>query len=205
MRRQGKLIGLTGGIASGKSTAAAFFKKNGAVIIDADRIAHQSYEPGTNAWHKIVETFGAGFLAADQTVDRKKLGKLVFANPDKLRALTDIVWPETGTLIRNLIASNKQRDPLRPVILEAAVLTEAGWESMMDEVWLVTSSDSTVKSRLMKRNSLSEEEARDRIRSQMPPAQRELFAHRCIKNDSNLASLERQLQDLLPELWKNPK
>ncbi|XP_034657602.1 bifunctional coenzyme A synthase [Drosophila subobscura] len=163
------IIGLSGGIASGKSKMAERLSKMGAHVIDCDKVAHDVYEPGQVCYELIVQHFGKGILSADGRIDRTKLGPLVFGNPQELQALNGIVWPQ---LIEEV---NRRLDALRAgtvvpkvVVLEAAVLLRAGWESNCHEVWsMIVPPEEAVK-RVMERNSLSEEEARKRLSSQVP-------------------------------------
>lgn len=129
------IIGLIGGIASGKSIISQHFEKLGAFVINCDKLAHQIYEPGTPCHSKLVEHFGNEFLSDDNTINRKKLGAIVFADKSKLNELNKIVWPslmdEVQRKIEN-IRTNKMHDV---VVIEAAVLLQAGWQSEMHEVW----------------------------------------------------------------------
>ena len=119
------VIGLTGGIASGKSTAASFLRERGAHVIDADRLGHRAYEPDTEAFRAVVDAFGEDIVAADGQVDRRALGGKVFGKPQVLKQLTDIVWPEIRRLAEIEIEATLEEDPARLVVLEAAVLLEA--------------------------------------------------------------------------------
>lgn len=167
------IIGLTGGIASGKSKMAERLGEMGAHVIDCDKVAHDVYEPGQSCYKKIVEHFGNEILASDGRIDRTKLGPIVFRNPQELQILNSIVWPEL------MIEVNKRLDKLRGsgvqvpkiVVLEAAVLLKAGWESNCHEVWsMIVPPEEAVK-RIMERNSLSETEARNRVASAVPNAE----------------------------------
>ena len=130
-------IGLTGGIASGKSTVVELLQELGAATIDADRLGHQTYEPGTDTFAAVVAAFGGEIVAADGSIDRRALGGKVFGQPDQLKRLTDIVWPG----IRSLAAAELQRleaQGEQVAVLEAAVLIEAEWQDLVDEVWVVS-------------------------------------------------------------------
>ena len=130
------VIGLTGGIASGKSTAARYLQGKGAHLIDADVLGHQAYEPGMPANLAIVRAFGEEVRADDGTIDRRALGPKVFGDPAALKRLTDIVWPEIQRMAQAQIAQIKVDSPDAIVVLEAAVLLEAGWESAVDQIWV---------------------------------------------------------------------
>src|SRR5260370_24069138 len=127
-------MGLTGGIGSGKSTAATILAEFGAPIIDADKVAHTTYAPGGAAYAAVVAAFGAEIVAADRTIDRKKLGAIVFGNPDKLNKLTSIVWPATFQGIRKNLDDLRASGTKTPIIVEAAILIEANWQSLFDEI-----------------------------------------------------------------------
>ena len=130
-------IGLTGGIASGKSTAARYLGELGAQVIDADRLGHRAYEPDTAAFRQVVDVFGDAVVAADGTINRRALGSKVFGQPSQLKKLTDIVWPEIRRLADLEIEAERARRPDGVVVLEAAVMIEAGWQRSLDEVWVV--------------------------------------------------------------------
>ena len=123
------VIGLTGGIASGKSTAARYLESLGAYVIDADRLGHRAYDPGTAAFEQVAETFGRDVVGGDGNIDRKALGARVFGNPDALKQLTDIVWPEIRRMAEAEIKDIGEGDAGAIVVLEAAVLLEANWET----------------------------------------------------------------------------
>src|SRR5437868_10379523 len=129
-------VGLTGGIASGKSEVGRMLVAKGAHLIDADRVAWSVYDPGTEGYARVVEAFGPELIAEDGRIDRRKLGAVVFGDPAKLKQLTDIVWPLTGQALADLIQAEREsgRDIL---IVEAALLPEAGWKRLVDVVWLI--------------------------------------------------------------------
>lgn len=159
-------IGLTGGIASGKSTVVELLREFGAATIDADKLGHQTYEPGTDTFRAVVAAFGDELVAEDGTIDRRVLGGKVFGKPDELKRLTDIVWPG----IRALAAAELQRldaAGTEVAVLEAAVLIEAEWQDLVDEVWVVSVSPDAARERLMARNDMSAEDADARISSQL--------------------------------------
>ena len=175
-------LGLTGGIASGKSTVVGVLRELGAATIDADLLGHQTYEPGTETFRQVVATFGEDLVADDGTIDRSKLGPKVFGDPDGMRKLTDIVWPG----IRALAEAELQRladAGTEVAVLEAAVMIEAGWQDLVDEVWVVAVSRETARERLMARNNFSAEDADKRIDSQITNDERLKHADVLISND----------------------
>jgi dephospho-CoA kinase len=182
-------IGLTGGIASGKSTVAARLAELGACVIDADKLGHRAYEPDTEAFRAVVAAFGDGVVDADGRIDRKALGARVFGDAARLKQLTDIVWPEIGRLAESEIAAARQLDPNCIVVLEAAVLFEAGWQRTVDEVWAVVVDPEVAVARACARDGLSPEDVRRRIDAQIGNDERRARADVVIDNSGNLPAL----------------
>ena len=180
-----RVIGLTGGIAAGKSTVSEALREHGAVIIDADKVGHEAYQPGTDTWRALVDHFGREIVGEGDQIDRRKLGGIVFADPDQRIKLQEIVWPRMKDMMRARI------DELRAagaevVVIEAAVLIEASWTDIVDEVWVVQVPEAVALSRLMNRNGLSEEDGRARIRAQLSNAERVGHAQVVIDNDGTV-------------------
>jgi dephospho-CoA kinase len=188
------VIALTGGIASGKSTAAGFFGEKGAYVIDADLLGHKAYEPGQEAWRKVIAAFGDDIVAPDQTIDRKILGGKVFGKPENLTRLTDIVWPEIRSLAEAEIGQAQSVDADRPVVLEAAVLFEAGWDDIGDEVWVVIVEPSVAIERAVARDGVSPEQIQSRIDSQLSNDERRVRASRVIDNSGDKAAFTAELE-----------
>lgn len=188
------VIGLTGGIASGKSTVAQFFRDHSIPVIDADLLGHRTYEPGTDTFNAVVGAFGKELVADDGTIDRRALGGKVFGRPDEMKRLTDIVWPGIRKLASEEL-SELEVAGNRIAVLEAAVLFEAGWEDLVDEIWVVVTEESNAIERLASRNNLDEEAARARIRSQLTNEERIERADIVIHNDGSLAELEAAARD----------
>jgi phosphopantetheine adenylyltransferase/dephospho-CoA kinase len=194
-----QVIGLTGGIASGKSTVAQFFRDHHVPVIDADILGHRTYEPGTDTFAAVVQTFGNELVAPDGTIDRKVLGGKVFGRPDELKKLTDIVWPGIRRLASQDLAEFETAGN-SVVVLEAAVLFEAGWEDLTDEIWVVVVEPDNAVKRLAARNGLDEEAARARIASQLSNAERTARANIVIENNGDLAALQARIASLWQEL-----
>lgn len=190
----GVVIGLTGGIASGKSTVAGQMHELGAHVIDGDRLGHRVYEPGTAGFQKVVNAFGHDIVGKDGTIDRRVLGGKVFGAPDQMARLSEITWPEIRKLAAQEIADLKRKDRDNAIVLEAAVLLEAGWQDLVDEVWVVTVKVATAAERLMTRNGLSEEQAMSRIQSQMSTRERLEHADVRIDNSGSLEELRRRVE-----------
>jgi phosphopantetheine adenylyltransferase/dephospho-CoA kinase len=182
------VIGLTGGIASGKSTVARFFRDHEIPVLDADVLGHRTYEPGTDTFAAVVAAFGQDLVAADGTIDRRVLGGKVFGKPDELKRLTDVVWPGIRKLASEAL-SEYETAGNHLVVLEAAVLFEAGWEDLVDEVWVVVVESEIAVERLAARNGLEPEAARARIASQLSNAERIARANVVIENNGTLEAL----------------
>ncbi len=186
-------IGLTGGIASGKSTVTQFFRDRDVPVIDADVLGHRTYEPGTDTFAAVVEAFGDDLVADDGTIDRRVLGGKVFGKPEELTRLTDIVWPgirklASGELSEFDVAGNEL------AVLEAAVLFEAGWEDLVDEIWVTVVEPDLAVTRLAERNGLAEADARARIDSQLSNAERISKAGHVIENNGSLEALQEAVE-----------
>ena len=165
------VIGLTGGIASGKSAVCQRLKGLGAAVISCDQLGHQAYTPGKKAYKEIIENFGTGILTPEQTINRRALGQIVFADKAKLALLNQIVWPEIMTQAKAEIARCGD-EGFKVCVLDAAVLLEAGWDTETDEVWVTFVPESEALSRIQLRDGISEEQAANRIKSQISNEER---------------------------------
>jgi dephospho-CoA kinase len=203
-----KVIGLTGGIASGKSTVSGFLKELGAVIIDADRVGHEVLKPDSGAWGEVVAAFGKDILTPDGNIDRKKLGELVFADNEALARLNQIVHPRIYALVKAQIEEYR-RQGVKVVVLEAPLLIEvplsmkAGEPSLsdeLDEVWVTVAPESTVLKRLERKPGFSQSQALARIRSQLPSEERVKKADVVIDTDCSLGELKSRVKELWQKL-----
>lgn len=197
LAKHGKVIGLTGGIAAGKSAAAKILERMGCMILDADKLGHETYRKGKLPYQKIVNLFGHEVLDQNEEIDRKKLGTLVFADNDKLRMLCEIVWPEIKSLCQKKITQFKSNHPQTHIILEAAVLIEAGWEKVCDEVWVIYVQPELAIRRLVSRNNLSTDAAKARIAAQISNSDRLLKADKSYENNGSLEELHKHLVQML--------
>ncbi len=195
-------IGLTGGIGSGKSTVTGLFRKRGAHIIDLDLLAHQVEQPGGSAWQGIVEYFGRGILDTEGRIDREALGRIVFRDSVKREALNRIVHPAVFDEWRRRIDDIGRGDGQAIVISDVPLLIEVGGHEKMDIVILVYAPPGVQIERIMKRNGYTEEEARDRLRSQMPLAEKIPFADFVIHNEGALEETEAAVEKIWKELLK---
>jgi len=189
-----KIICLTGGIASGKSTAAGFLEDKGANIIDADRLGHRAYDIGTPAYRQVIDTFGQDIVAPDNDIDREILGNKVFGKPEELKKLTDIVWPEIRRLAELEIAGFDAIYPDGIVVLEAAVLFEAGWEDIGEETWVIIVDREVAIERAIIRNKLSRDAVEKRIDSQLTNEERISKADVVIENNADQPALLARLE-----------
>ncbi len=190
------LVGLTGGIATGKSTVAGMFKRCGAVIIDADVLARDVVQPGKPAWREIVSTFGKSVLNPDRTVNRQALGGKVFGHPAKLRQLEYIIHPRVAREQIRLTKQAARKDPKAVVIYDVPLLFEAGIDTRVDATIVVTADRETQIARLKKRNGLSRAEAVRRIKSQIPLAEKRRRADYTLNGTLLLSQLKKQVHSL---------
>ncbi len=177
--------GLTGGIATGKSTVSKIFRKAGAFIIDADKIAHDSVRKEKPAWREIVSYFGKTILRADGEIDRTQLGSLVFNDDGKKQALNRIVHPQVRLVIDRQMATIERDHSGGAIILDVPLLIEVGWHRGLEEVILVYAPENIQLKRLIRRDRLSYKDARARIRAQMPIEKKREHASIIIDNSDD--------------------
>lgn len=194
------LVGLTGGIGSGKSLVAQIFKRLGACLIDADELAHQAIAPGTHAWQAIRDRFGPEILKDDQTVDRRKLGEIVFENAEKRQWLNSMVHPKVFMEQERLTREITEKDPKAVIIFDVALLIETRAHELMDKVILVTADRRTQIKRLMERDGLERQEARKRIASQTPTSKKKRYADYLIDGTQPLEGVEHEVEKIYEEL-----
>ena len=193
-------VGLTGGIATGKSTVVRMLVKRGARVIDHDGLVHTLQEPGQPVWKRIVETFGRDILDADERIDRKKLGALVFDNEQRRKVLEGIVHPAV------LEEAQRQRDRIGKedeqaiVLSDIPLLLEVGMQECFDLILLVYAPPEVQIRRVMKRNKMTREEAEARLKAQMPIDEKLKFADLVIRNDGTMRELEKRADEVWQEL-----
>ena len=193
-----KVIGLAGGIGSGKSEVSRILGEMGAEVLNADRYGHEVYLPGTDGLREVVEAFGEDVLQPNGEVDRRALGGKVFGNPEAMAQLNAIAWPRIRQKIEDGIEEQRQQGT-SVVVLDAAVLIEAGWTDAADEVWVVTAPEGDVISRIQARNNLTEEQIRARMASQMSSEERVQHADVVVSNDGDLQDLQNKIEELWQE------
>jgi dephospho-CoA kinase len=194
-----KIIGLTGGIGSGKSTVSKFLADLGAVVIDADKVGHEVFKPGTKAWQEVVDAFGQGIISAGGTIDRRKLGEIVFSNPGARAKLNQVMHPLIYEQVKSRI-EEYGRKGVDIIIVEAPLLLEVGWKSLVDEVWVTSASEATVIKRLKEQKGLPEAQSLARIRAQLTDEERIRQADVVIDTDCALDELKERVEALWRKL-----
>ncbi len=199
-----KVIGLTGGIGSGKSTVSKFLTELGAIIIDADRIGHEAFEPNTEAYREVVKTFGKEILSPSGEIDRHKLGSIIFANHQARAKLNKIMHPRIYDTVKAKIEEFRRR-ALSAVVIEAPLLIEAGWAKLVDEVWVTVAPQQTVLERLTKGTGLTKAQSLARIRAQLTTEERIKHADVIIDTNCTLDELKTKVRELWQKLLKEKK
>ena len=191
-----RIIGLTGGIGSGKSTVSQFLAELGAVVIDTDKVGHEAFKPGTESWQRVVAAFGRSVVTADGNIDRKKLGEIVFDSSVELLKLEQIIHPAISEIVIARIEEYRQQG-VKVVVLEVPLLVEAGWASLVNEVWVTTAPEPVILRRLEERTGMTEQESLARMRSQLTSEERLKHADTIIDTNCTLD----ELREKIKELW----
>lgn len=191
------IIGLTGGIASGKSTVSNMLRERGAIIVDADQISREIVMPGSPVLQRIVEEFGEDIVHEDGSLNRKKLGEIIFADEDKRRLLNSIMHPPIRELMRSRMEQFEREHPERLIVADIPLLYESKLEHMFSEVMVVYVPLEVQMERLQHRDNLSAEQAMERIRSQMPLADKRQMADVVIDNSQDLEHTAKQIDEYL--------
>ena len=193
-----RIIGITGGIASGKSTVTEFLRQQGYQVIDADQVVHELQEPGGRLYQALLSTFGPAILQEDGRLDRPKLGAMIFGNPELLAQSSQL----QNEIIREELA--RRRDLLAETedifFMDLPLLFELGYDNWFDQIWLVDVTEETQLSRLMARNDLSQEEAEKRIAAQLSLQEKRKRANVLIENNGSLEGTRQQIRDALQKL-----
>jgi dephospho-CoA kinase len=194
-----KLIGLTGGIASGKSTVAAMLRRLGAAVVKADELAREVVQPGTPGWQEIVETFGAEILQTDRTIDRQKLRKIVFSDPAARKKLESIIHPRVRALAEQRIQEHAAAGS-EIVVYEVPLLFEGNLQDSLRPVVLVATDIATQKKRLQDRDQVGQAEAEKHIAAQMSLEEKRRLADHVIENNGSLDDLEQRVRAVLAKI-----
>ncbi len=192
------VIGLTGGIGTGKTYVSGLLKDSGAAIVNADLLGHEVYAPQSEGWHAVVDTFGEQIVADNGEIDRRDLGGIVFSDENALLQLNAIMHPRIYALAEQRLNALAGRGE-NTAVLEAALLIEAKWTPLVDEVWVTVSPEADIIARLQERNNMDEDTARSRINSQMPQSERVQHADVVLENAGSLEELSAKIQNL----WKS--
>jgi dephospho-CoA kinase len=193
-------VGLTGGIGSGKSTVAKMLAELGAPSFDADKVGHDIYSPGRPAYKDVIAAFGETIVASDGTIDRKKLGPIVFADPAQLKRLESIVHPRMFERMRDMVGELRAQGTAAPIVIEAAILIEAKWQPLFDEIWLVVAPREKVISRVEAERGLKREQTEARIKAQLSDDERRNHASLVIDNSGTIEDLRAKVEVLWREL-----
>lgn len=198
------VVGLTGGIASGKSTVSRLLRGLGAEVVDTDTVAHEVVLPGTEGWAQVVSAFGDDILRPDGTINRRLLGRKVFPDPAAVKRLNAIIHPRVIRVCEERIAAARRRAGTQQhiLVIDAPLLIEAGMAGMVDEVWVVRVDEQTQLCRLMERDKFSFNEAIARVHAQMPLSEKLKHADRVIDNSGTRESTENQIRALWAELHR---
>ena len=194
-----KLVGLTGGIASGKSTVAKILERLGAAVINADALSREVVEPGKDAWKEIIDAFGAGVLQPDQTLDRQKLRTVIFNDSDGRKKLEAIIHPRVRALAEEKIREHAVAG-YSIIVYEVPLLFEGNLHEWLRPVILVACNVDTQRARLQERDRLAQTEAQKHIDAQMSLEEKRRLADYVIENDGSLADLERQVRTVLEKI-----
>jgi dephospho-CoA kinase len=196
-----KVIGLTGRIGSGKSTVSKYLEELGAVIIDADKVTHEVLSPKHEIGRNVIAEFGQRILNPNGKINRKKLGEIVFNNPEALERLTEIMHPPMYELVKKRI-EEQRRQGIKVVILEVIALIEANWTTLTDEIWVTIASEETVIKRIKEQRGMTEEQILSRIRSQLPIEEWIKHADVVIDNNGDFNELKTKLDEQWARLIK---
>lgn len=189
-------IGLTGVIGSGKAEVASILASLGAAVIYADQISRQIYEPGDAGHQAVVDTFGEDVLDEDERIDRAALAAIVFGDEAQRRRLENAVWPVMASVVEKRLAA-AEAEGAPAAVIEAAVLFEAGWDRLVDEVWAVTADEAASVLRVRRRDGASEDQVRARMSAQLSAGEKTARANRVIVNDGSLEDL----RECVEQVW----
>jgi dephospho-CoA kinase len=194
------VVGLTGGVASGKTTVSQILRQEGGILIDADQIARELVQPRTPTWSELIRVFGKEILEADESINRKKLAAMVFSNHQKRRLLEEIMHPQIRNEIDRRVEEIRKKDPEAVVVVDAALLVETGAYRRMDKLIVVTATEAQQIERLRKRTGAAQEEAKGIISSQMALEAKVNVADFIIRNEGTLEETSKKAKEIFQEL-----
>jgi dephospho-CoA kinase len=193
-------VGLTGNIGSGKSTVVLIFAELGAHVIDADEVVHEILGQGSEVYANVIRAFGEAYLRPDGTIDRRKLGELVFASPERLNLLNSLIHPAVRTVVLGRIVELEQSVRNGIVIVDAALMVESGFYKLFDKIVVVSCDPALQVARVMSRDGLTAEEARARLAAQMPVTEKLKVAHYTIETSGTLRQTREQTEAIYKDL-----
>lgn len=193
------VIGLTGGIGTGKSTISRYLEDLGAGVIDADKVGHEALKSGSHAWRDVVDTFGRGVVAPSGEIDRKKLSQIVFEDDRAREKLNRIMWSRIWEMITVRVDEFRRRNT-EVVVVEAFGLIEAGWNRLVDQVWVTVASEKAVLERLKKQRQMPEAEILSRVKSQLSPQERARNADVVIQNEGDPDEVRAKVKEYWAQL-----
>ena len=194
------IVGLTGGVASGKTAISQILKEEGAYLIDADQIARELVQPHTATWNELIKVFGKEILQEDGSIHRKRLAAKVFSDPEQRNLLNQILHPRIKAEMNRRVKEIGQKDPNAMVVIDAALLIELGDHREMDKVIIVTSTEKQQIERLKKRDGVDQEEAQRILFSQMPLEEKLKVANFVIQNEGSFEETRRRVKEIFQEL-----
>ena len=196
------IVGLTGGVATGKTAVSEVLEEEGAYIIDADQIARELVEPHGPAWNELVRAFGKKILGGDESIDRKKLADMIFVDPNQRKRLNQILHPLITEEINRRTREIGQKNPEAIVVIDAPLLIEVGYHRRVDKVMVVVSIRAEQIERLKVRDGINSEEVLRILSSQMPVEEKVTYADFVIRNEGSLAEVRERAKEVFGELKK---
>jgi dephospho-CoA kinase len=193
------VIGVTGSFGTGKSTVCQVLAELGATVINADELGHELLQPGSQTYNEVVAAFGNGILTVDKKIDHNKLAEMVFQNNNTQARLNNVMHPEMYRIVQDKIGQYRQRGA-RVVVLEAALLLEAGWKPLVNQVWVTTASEAVILDRLKNQRGFMEEQILARLRTQMPSEEKIKYADVVINTDCSREELKIKVTALWQKL-----